>query len=83
MEAPTWFVSQGISWSTSQALDSVVNCLTNLQSEMSKWGVDAPEDGWKTWSLAYRNAKKDAKVSLKEEGETAASLVSGSSSFVS
>ena len=61
---------QGMSWSATQALEGIVSSLSELQKEMSSWGVPEPEDGWKTWSLAFRNAKKDAAISMREEGST-------------
>lgn len=53
---------------TGTSLDAIVEALVSLQKEMSAWGVAAPEDGWKTWALAFKNAKKDAKEALQEEG---------------
>ena len=47
--------------------------LTRLQREMAAWGVPPPEEGWKAWSVRYKNAATDADAAPGEEGWTSAS----------
>ena len=61
-------ILQGISSLTNQALDGIVASLAELHRSMTSWGVSPPQDGWKTWSISFKNAKKDAKLSMQEEG---------------
>ncbi|KAK9817866.1 hypothetical protein WJX72_003391 [[Myrmecia] bisecta] len=54
------------------ALEAAVGALTALQADMAAGNVPPPEDGWKAWLAAVKNASKG---SLPEPGKTGQSSV--------